>query len=158
MNKELKNITWLTEAEFNGKSFNGYSLMATLEQLSLEEVLSTDSYENFCVWGIVLHVMFCKQLIIKHMGVDIKKFYPYQEKDWPDLPESKDEKSWQETLQNLKNIHEAYIKALKDFPAEKWSEKFPLWNVPWNNLIYWYPTHDTFHAAQIRNMGIKKYK
>ena len=67
MNKELKNITWLTEAEFNGKSFNGYSLMATLEQLSLEEVLSTDSYENFCVWGIVLHEMFCKQLIVKHM-------------------------------------------------------------------------------------------
>lgn len=158
MNKELENIIWLSDVEFDGKSFNGYSLMPTLEQLSLEEALSTDSHENYSAWGIVLHVMFCKQLIAKHMGIDIKEYYPYQQKDWPDLPVSKDEKSWQETLQNLKNIHEAYIKALKEFPVEKWSEKFPVWKLPYNNIFYWLPTHDTFHATQIRNMGIKKYK
>jgi len=158
MNKELENIIWLTDTEFKGKSFNGYSLISTLEQINAEEAASTDSYEKYSVWGIVLHVMFCKYLLAKHLGADTENLYPYNEDYWPDLPASKTEESWQETIENLKRVHEAYVNALKKNPIEKWSEEFPEWKIPWSKIIYWFPTHYTFHAAQIRNMGIKKYK
>ena len=67
---------------------------------------------------------------------------------------SLDLREFQQTFWTLKPMpHDFYSD-----PSMKWTEKFPVWNLPYNNLIYWYPTHDTFHATQIRNMGIKKYK
>ena len=51
---DLKRLIHLTEVEYRGYSFNGYSLMETVRPLTLDQVLSKKTYQSFTVWGIVL--------------------------------------------------------------------------------------------------------
>jgi hypothetical protein len=156
MDKVTEVLVELTEAEFDGVSFNGAPLLKTLKALKPEQVRSRETYDGYSVWAITLHLMYWKYFLAKQFGgpAGIDSF-PYEEKDWPSVPEDGSEESWEGTLANLEAVHRTYIKALKAFPPERIDEELKEWRVSYGKACAWMATHDTYHVAQIRNMGLE---
>jgi uncharacterized damage-inducible protein DinB len=156
MDKAIELLTQLTEAEFDEQSFNGLPLMETLRKLTLDQVTTKDTYEGYTVWGIVLHLIYWKYFLGKQLGgTGGFDSFPYEEKDWPPLPEELSKSSWEKTLQELESAHRSYIEALKRFPSDRLEEEIKEWRCSCGKACAWMSTHDTYHTAQIRNMGLK---
>ena len=156
MNEYLAVIIDTTEKEYHGGSFNGPSLRKMLDGLTLEEVTSTATYEGYSVWGIVLHLMYWKYELAAVLEAPDLPDYPYPKANWTPLPEAPTQEAWEKTLALMDSIHNAYVAALRTFPAEKLGEKMAF-GCTWAETIAWMTTHDTYHIAQIRNMGLKHF-
>ena len=146
------NLNWIlaiTKSEYNGNSFNGPNLIKTLKSLSFNQVISTDTFENYSVWSIVLHLMLAEML-----GAQDLASFPYNGDNFPELPELITEQTWDNILVELDSIHNAYIKTLKEFDSTKLDEKME-WGCSFGEAVAWMATHDTYHNAQIRNMGLE---
>ena len=146
-------MAWLAETEFAGRSFNGPSLIETLRSLSVEEALSTDTYEGYSAWGVALHVLYFKYKIGKELGARLPE-YVYQENGWPKLPDRTDGKSYAAMIDELQAFHNAVMDAYRDATDEMLAAEMPGWKVPLGNAFAWLVSHDTNHNTQIRNMGL----
>lgn len=153
MSNELSLFIWLTEAEYNGASFNGPNLRKTLQALTLAQAASPDTLEGYTVWGVVLHLAYWKRQAARELGAAALPPFPYEEADFPALPATQDEAAWQQALATLDAAHGAYIAALSAFPVEKLEDKMP-WGFTYGQAVAWMATHDTYHTAMIRNMGV----
>ncbi len=156
MNSDLALIIEITEREYRGMSFNAPPLRKMLDKLTLDEVTSTDTYEGYSVWGIVLHVLFWKYQLAAWLEAPGLPDFPYQKANWPALPEIRSQEAWEKTLAMLDECHNAYVAALRALPAGKLNEKMQF-NCSWADAVAWMTTHDTYHIAQIRNMGLKHF-
>lgn len=156
MNSDLTLIIDITEREYRGMSFNAPPLRTMLNKLTLEEVTSTDTYEGYSVWGIVLHLAYWKYWLAGFLGAQALPPFPYEQKNWPALPAECTEQAWRTLLADMDAIHAAYIETLRVFPAERLSEVTE-WKYSYGDVITWMSTHDTYHIAQIRNMGLKHF-
>lgn len=154
MKTSLSLLIWLTESEYNGGSFNGPNLIKTLKSLTMEQVTTEETYEGYAVWGIVLHLMQWKHFLARELGDATLGDFPYEGENWPALPEERSEAAWFRTLSEQDEIHEAYMAALRAFPEKRLGEKM-VWGCAFGEAIAWMATHDTYHIAQIRNMGLK---
>lgn len=150
---DLPLLIWLTESEYNGTSFNGPGLAKWLKTLTLDQVTSTNTLEGYTVWGIVLHLMYWKDQLLRELGATDPPPFPYAGKDFPALPEVQSAAAWQQTLAEQDVLHTTYIAALRAFPAEKLGEKMA-WGCTYRESIAWMATHDTYHTAMMRNMGV----
>ena len=156
MEKAIELLVQLTETEFDGKSFNGLSLMKTLRKLTLDQIRTRDTYEGYTVCGIVLHLMYWKYFLAEQLGgTGGLDSFPYEETNWPSLPEDPSVQSWEKMLKNLELIHQSYIDALKNFPAHRLDDELKEWHCAYGQACAWMSTHDTYHIAQIRNMDLK---
>jgi len=156
MNSDLTMIIDITEREYHGMSFNAPPLRKMLDKLTLDEVTSTGTYEGYSVWGIILHLLYWKYQLTAWLGVSGLPDYPYQKTNWPVLPETLSQEAWEETLALMDEFHNAYVAALRALPVGKLDEKMEF-NCAWADAIAWMTTHDTYHIAQIRNMGLKHF-
>lgn len=46
------------------------------------------------------------------------------------------------------------IDAFLDVIDDVLEAEMPSWKKPWKRVVAWYVTHDAFHGAQIRSMGL----
>ena len=69
-------------------------------------------------------------------------------------PEILDAIEWEITLNEMIQTHNEVSKTIRDFPESRLEEIFHDFGCSWGELIGWIVTHDTYHLAQIRNMGI----
>ena len=153
MNELGQVLVEIADREFDGQSYNGPSFMATLRAASLEQVLSTDTLEGFNIYGVVLHVLFCKYQMLVALGVEAEAF-PYEDTDWPAVPADADESSWKAALKLLSDYHRRINDAAVALGPEELNVVFARWRTTRRDLLLWYVTHDTYHTAQIRNMGV----
>jgi hypothetical protein len=151
---DLQLIISITKNEYNGFSFNGPNLRKTLKSLSFSQIISTDTYEKYSVWGIVLHLMKWKHTLAGLLGAQDLLPFPYGDEDFPQLPQQLTEEAWENTLVEMDIIHKQYLLTLADFDPEKLEEKMT-WGCTYGEAITWMTTHDTYHLAQIRNMGLE---
>ena len=129
-----------------------------LEGLTLDEVTSTGTFEGYSVWGIVLHLMTWKQQLAAWLEAPGLPDYAHPGENWPAIPENPSQETWEATLTTMEGIHNAYVAALRELPPGKLDEKIEAWGCSWAEGIAWMTTHDTYHTAQIRNMGLKKFE
>ena len=83
---ELSMLIGLAEAEYHGGSFNGPNLVKTLASLTLDQATTTDTYEGYSVWSIVLHLMYWKYEMAKLLGKAAPEDFPYEATNWPPVP------------------------------------------------------------------------
>lgn len=157
MTTDLTLIIAITENECHGVSFNAPSLRKMLDGLTLEEVTSTATYEGYSVWAIVQHLMFWKYQLAAWLNAPGLPAYPYPPENWAVIPENPSLDAWIDALSTMDAIHAAYIVALRDLPNGKLEETIEAWGCTWAEAIAWMTTHDTYHIAQIRNMGLKHF-
>ena len=155
MKADVKWLMQVTEAEYRGKSFNGKSLVDTVRGYSLEQVKSTDTFENYTVWGIVLHNMYCKWMVLKFIDPSNPMEFSYEASDWPPIPGQGKAEDWAKTLDDSDRIHDEYLRQLGKLAPEALDETVDDWKCPLGQTVAWIATHDSYHVAQIRNMGLK---
>ena len=148
-------LTQMTQDEFDGVSFNGRSLIKTLGGLTLPQITSKQTLEGLSVWEVALHLAYWKYFLTRKIapGGDTCEF-PYDEKDWPSTPSEPTEEEWKRTLENLRALHGDYIQALRSLPEERLDEEWADWKCTCLKALSWMATHDSYHTAQIRNMGV----
>lgn len=154
MDPRLELIAKVTEAEFRGKSLNGKSLVDTIEDLSLEQVTTTETHQNFTVWAVVMHNMYFKWKLLTYIEPETDLDFPYDHKSFPALPGAADEAEWEKTKALNLEIHDRYMEALGRFDGGRLQEVIPDWDETFGDMIAWTATHDSYHVAQIRNMGV----
>jgi hypothetical protein len=155
MNADLKWLMQVTDAEYRGKSFNGKSLVDTVKGYSLDTVKSTDTFENYSVWAIVLHNMFCKWKVLSFIDPGNPLDFSYEKTDWPSIPGEGSNEDWEKTLEDSDNIHEEYMRQLQKLDPEALDREVNEWKCPLGQAVAWIATHDSYHVAQIRNMGLR---
>ena len=153
MNEIGQVLAEIADREFDGTAYNGPSFMATLRALPLDQVLSTETLEGFSVFAIALHVLYYKHFVLTFLGADVEPF-PYEKTGWPAVPAEADQESWTEVLDRMKHYHALLGKAIREISPSALEEVVPAWRITKRDALLWYVTHDVYHVAQIRNMGV----
>ncbi len=157
--KGMSALLDLADAEFGGRSFNGAPLMQTLEGLSLEQAIATGTWEGYSVWQVAHHVTYFKYFVARSLGVaGPLEPYPYEQADFAPAPPAASEAGWKEALAYLRRVHEVCMTALRRLEPERLEARMPEWRVTYRAAIAWLCTHDTYHTAQIRSMGVPGLK
>lgn len=169
----LKNLSELVfeyaDEEFHGRSFHGHSLIETLRQLDEISASDTNTYEGYCAWEILNHVCYCKILVVRGLNalygnpddsgyMDGIEPIPFEFKDFAPIPESRPSGSWNKVIDYFERVHKNCMNAIKDVKPEMLAMTMPDWKFSYGKIIAWLFTHDTYHNAQIRNMGIPGLK
>lgn len=156
MDARISLLSAMTKTEFDGTSFNGPSLVKTLVDLEFDQVASPSTQGGYTVWGIVLHLIYWQDYLTRELGGESGfQEFPYEQTDWPAIPDDKTDEAWQAVLSNQMIAHTTYIATLEDFPSTSLTDDLPAWKCSYLKAVSWMATHDLFHAVQIRNMGIK---
>lgn len=145
------------DAEFSGKPWNGKSFMATLDKISAAEAASVETWEGYSAWSIALHCAKCKRILVRDLGFPVAD-WSYPEEVWFPSPTDASEEAWARDRAMLAAYHEASMKALRALPESRLIEEMPTWEAPWGKVLAWLATHDAFHGAQIRSMGLPSLK
>ena len=150
---ELKWISYLTEREYTAGSFNGPAFMQTVKKLTLAQAADSDTHDGFTAWSIVLHDAYFKWKVLEffHPGAHA---WPHEQRSFPTLPEVSEE-NWQATISLSDDIHGAYMELLEKLTSEDVEREIAEWECSVGQALAWIATHDSYHAAQIRNMGVK---
>lgn len=143
----------MIDAEFDGKSWNGPSFMATLEKLSWQEASDKKTWEGYSAWEIALHCAKCKVTIARDLGKTISG-WTYPDEGWFPAPKTASAEAWQSDKALLADIHRTCMEALRGMTDADLEKPMPSWKAPWKDVIAWLLTHDAFHGAQIRSMGL----
>jgi hypothetical protein len=145
------------DAEFDGKPWNGPSLMATLEKLGRERAASTGTFEGYSAWEIAIHCAKYKDIVARELGANVPE-WPFSPKGNFPPPEGTDERAWQRDLRYFREAHTACSLAIRAMGAATFESEFSVWKCPWKDALAWLITHDCYHAAQIRSMGLSEFK
>jgi len=81
-------LTWTLDCmdhDFEGKSWNGPSLMATLDRLSAVEAASTATWEGYSAWAVLLHLAKTKYVVARELGAALPP-WPHPEEAWFPAP------------------------------------------------------------------------
>lgn len=159
MNAQVKYFYDMAEAEFRGESWNGASFWETIKSLKAAEAASTETWEGYSVWELVHHQAQFKDILARSLGFSPwPEGYPVAEINRPELPEAQTEQAWQKAQTLLSKAHKAVMAAIAAMEDSKWVEIMPEWKIPYGQAVAWLFSHDTYHTAQIRNMGLPRFK
>jgi hypothetical protein len=153
----------LADAEFDGESYNGKPLIETLSELDASAAAVSSTYEGYSAWSVALHVAYCKWVVAKALldedGKGRLGFYPYPVGDggFAEAPEKSPE-AWNGLLAYLRSVHGEAIGAMREFGEKRFDHELPEWGIPAGKAAIWLCSHDSYHTAQIRNMGLAAFK
>jgi hypothetical protein len=151
------------EAEFEGKSYNGASLFATLAALDHASAAADSCFEGYSAWSVAMHVARCKWLVaasfLDEAGRSELGPYPFPvgKADFCAPPDTSAE-AWESFLAYLRRVHAMAMRAIRESSDEAFDREMPEWGIPNGRAAAWLFTHDSYHAAQIRNMGLPAFK
>jgi hypothetical protein len=156
MNQALQAIFDLIDCEFDGKSWNGPSLMATLAQLDATAAASQATWEGYSAWELAIHCSSCKFIIAEDLGLFIPE-WTYGRQLFGQATDTSPA-AWLHDQSLFRLVHTTCLTALRQMPADHLALEMPSWKSPWLEVIAWLTTHDAFHGAQIRSMGLPALK
>lgn len=156
---ELGALADLADSEFDGTSYNGSSLLATLGRIDAAGASADSTFEGYSAWSVVLHVAWCKWVVARSLLGDAADAvlgpYPWPEGKGGFLePSDPSPAAWAELLAYLSKVHAIAMKALREADAAALAREVPEWKIPLDKAAAWLCSHDTYHTAQIRNMGV----
>ena len=158
-----KNISFFfdhSDGEFDGESFNGPSLMATLDCLTAQSAASKDTWEGYSAWSVAIHVAYYKFYFVRSIrGQEIAGDFPYpKDKHGFGDPVEVTAEAWAELRAYLRKLHRTAMDSLVELGPDRFAEIMPRWDMPYGKAVAWLLGHDTYHTAQIRSMGVPGLK
>lgn len=148
---------------FYGPAWHGPSLWPTLKKLKLEEALGTGTFEGRSAWQVALHSAYWKHRVSLGLAKASrgKVMAPHRffrgPADWPRLPEPANRASWRLDLERIHEIHLGWRAVVESFPPELWGTDTGR-GFSASDLAFGASAHDLYHAAMIRNMGVKHFR
>ena len=147
----------LSNAECDSGTLNDVSLLETLRSLSHEEAASTDTYEGRSAWAMAIHVLYFKRQVAIELGASVPP-YTYEETDFPPLPKETSKEAWERLIGEIETTHVSFTDGLAEVDDERLAGTYEKWDMPLGEAVTWVISHDTYHNAQIRNMGLAGLK
>lgn len=145
----------MADREFDGDSLNGPSLMRTFDSLDAEEAASVRTYEGYSAWETALHCAYYKYLIARGLGGGSElEPYPFEKGNFPPLPRPAGAAEWGSTRDFLRLAHASCMSAVRAASPERLDGVFASWEMSFGHAVSWLCTHDIYHNAQIRSMGL----
>jgi hypothetical protein len=148
------------DAEFDGESFNGDSLMKTLGKLSPEVAADTGTWDGYSAWSVAIHLAWFKYFLARSLlGAAAVGAFPFDHDEHGfGKPAAVTAGAWAETREYLAKIHRISQGAIRGAGPEKFAETMPEWEMPYGAAIAWLIGHDSYHIAQLRSMGVPGLK
>jgi uncharacterized damage-inducible protein DinB len=141
---ELKNVLW-------GQPWYGNSVYVTLTGITFESALKRPPGGAHTIAEIVLHMISWTEEVIDR--INEKPASLPLGGDWPD-PGEFDELKWNLYLDDLKLVNNNLLRAIQDFPEEKWQEQIiderneePI--VTYAEMVRGLIQHHIYHQGQI---------
>jgi hypothetical protein len=120
----------------------------------------TDTREGYSAWSVAVHVAFFKHYVAKALlGEEAAGNFPFEvdEHEFGTQGERDAEaeaERWQAILEYLPVIHEVTSGAIREASPAKFAETVSGWTKSLGELVGWYLSHDSYHIAQLRSMGV----
>ncbi|NNM54057.1 MAG: DinB family protein [Spirochaetales bacterium] len=158
MTPDLQLLAEMADREFRGHTFNGQSLMETLRQLTPEEAADRNTVEGYSAWDNLVHCIFFKYAVVRHLGNSaFCDPYPWQEGSFPPILDVSPQ-AWSSALGYAEKVHEAFTVTVRGLDTSHLNDPFPAWDCTLSEALLWIPPHDTYHTAQVRNMGLARFR
>ena len=162
MDGEFGTLTRYADREFfgdnRGRSVNGIAFLPLLRSMTLDQIISEDTFEGYSVWEIACHVAYCKYYFAKNAGLG-ELVYPYEVGlEGFASPKDRSQKGWEDFLNTLENFHTKAMKTVESIGNERRNEKLGDWSMNIGDSVVWLCAHDTYHTAQIKNMAVPGLK
>jgi hypothetical protein len=155
MDQRMSAMLDMADIEFDGKSLNGPSFMASLDSLSAAEAAFSGTYEGYSAWELATHCAYYKYLVAQGLGAGPElEPYPFEKLDFAPLPVPADEAAWIRTRDYLRLAHRVCMDELRASDAARMDSVFAPWKMSFLAAASWLCTHDIYHNAQLRSMGL----
>jgi hypothetical protein len=159
MDERLAAMLDMADKEFDGDTMNGPSFMETLRSLDAGSAASRDTYEGYSAWELAIHCAYYKYLISRALGAGAElEPYPYAKSNFAPPPEPADEAAWKAAMEYLALAHRVCMDEIRAQTASKMDSVFADWKMSFRDAVSWLCTHDTYHNAQLRSMGVPGIK
>ncbi len=148
----------LLDDAVSGPSFNNTDLMSTIKSLPYKDALKKGA-NGVTAYQVILHIAYWKHDIVKRLNAYEPKFlyeshFLDKNSDWPSLPENFCEIEWNKTIKYLDNLNRKLKGIIAIFDLRRLNEHVSGWNMTYKKIFTFLPSHDVYHTAQIRNMGV----
>ncbi|GAB2456301.1 hypothetical protein GCM10011375_04410 [Hymenobacter qilianensis] len=101
---ETARIVDQLQRAFDGYAWSGPSLLTTLQGLNATQAATRLLPQAHCIWEIVLHLTAWIETVQQRTQQD-KLIELSAAADWPPIPSSADEATWQQALTGLRQAH-----------------------------------------------------
>jgi hypothetical protein len=164
MNSDFRFAIEYANNEFNGtayknNAYNGLSLIAMLNKLTINDVTDNNTYEGYSIIEIVMHLAYCKYFVNEKIGN--KQGYPYPYYKGVEgfyTPLNLDDNIYREIIEYLVVVHQGAMDSINGLEKKDYDKWINEWGMTHKEAAIWLCNHDTYHIAQIRNMGIQVLK
>ncbi|MBX0291168.1 DinB family protein [Hymenobacter sp. HSC-4F20] len=140
---------------FDGDAWAGPSLQATVSGTSAAQAAAHPVVGAHSIWEIVLHLDTWLQIVRQRLETN-QLIGPTDEQNWPPLPPTPDETSWQQAQAHLHAAHEQLLGAvarLQDTDLDRYLEAQPEYAAgtpgTYYVLLHGLVQHNLYHAGQI---------
>lgn len=135
----------------SGEPWYGLPIYTILDQVTFESAYEKPAHSAHNIAEIILHMLSWTEEVMDRLNE--KPASDPVSGDWPPIG-GPDEQKWKLWIDDLKLVNVNLIKAIRDFPAEKWDELIidergdePV--TTYKELIYGFIQHQIYHAGQI---------
>lgn len=145
------------DAVFYGEAWHGAALLPTLRQIGIAAALEENA-EGFSPWKIVLHCAYWKFFVRRALAFDGAGLsFARSPEDFPDLPAERTSAVWDADVLFLEEEHRLLRTSVEDFPDDRLADRSPEEGVTYAGLILGAASHDVYHTAHIRNLGVQSF-
>jgi hypothetical protein len=143
------------DREFFGPSFNGQALLPLINSLRFSQVMDVNTWEGYRIVDVILHVAYWKFTLLDFLGEASKcDPPPFALDNYLKASDGFSETDWAYLVAWLQAIHSLASKSILEIPPEQLSSDMPGLECTLEEFLTWLITHDTYHCAMIRNMGV----
>ena len=109
---------------YDGDSWAGPSLAATLQPLTAAQALRRPLPAAHCVWEIVLHLETWLHVVRRRVA-EGRLLGPTDAENWPGLPAVADAAAWQQAQQQLHQAHEQLLQVVAKLRDDDLNREIP---------------------------------
>jgi uncharacterized damage-inducible protein DinB len=143
---EIDRIADQLSRGFDGDAWHGDPLLKILDDVTAEQAAAHPVKDGHSIWEIVNHISAWRPAIVTRLSG--KPAELTGNGDWPPVTDNS-ETAWRNCLSDLRQRHEALMKAVRVFPENKLSENAPNRDHSFYVLLHGMVQHDLYHAGQI---------
>lgn len=140
----------ILDSAFVRKAWHGTTLRGSLRGLLADEALWRPSARRHCIWEIALHTAYWKYATRRRLTGEKRGAFPRSRSDWPRLPRSPSERTWQEDVALLVEQHQLLRDVVTAFPPGRLDRRLKGSAWTFREQIHGVASHDLYHAGQIQ--------
>ena len=134
---------------FEGDAWHGDSVLELLAGVKAETAAARPIKNAHTIWELLLHISAWDDAVRRRIGGQAVTLS--DEENFPPVKDTS-EAAWQQTVEHVKQKHNALVKAVAAFPDSRLMEQVPGKSQSYYNFFYLFSgivQHELYHAGQI---------